>query len=293
MPAISSSSSMRAGRALPTRMAGSWRLAFGSAGAARSAYDGHQRLRRSRVLPRERRIAAWPVHLGADPGHGWGRLSPRRGKSARRLIFMNMWARFSRARVGPGEWGSGRQNPQLFSTGSLFALAHREVPKPQPLDQFEWEDLKRDHREARKLYLGNQLEQASSKYRYCLRVIESPPQDDQTVRRLRGRLLAERARTSYRLGRPAAVEADLKLAESLTGDDPAALEVRGYLSYDGGQFDRAAGPARAGHRQPAGRWGCIRLSLLPPRHGDSITWNDSSRPRPTSSRPRRRANDSR
>ena len=138
--------------------------------------------------------------------------------------------------------GAGRQNPQLFSTGLLvFALAHWEVPKPQPLDQFEWEDLRRDHREARKLYLGNQLEQASSKYRYCLRVIESPPQEDQTVRRLRGRLLAERARTSYRLGRPAAVEADLKLAESLTDNDPAALEVRGYLAYDGGHYDQAAG----------------------------------------------------
>jgi CHAT domain-containing protein/Flp pilus assembly protein TadD len=140
-------------------------------------------------------------------------------------------------------WGGpapGRQNPQMFSMGALFALTHREVPKPQPLDRFEWDDLNRDQREARKLYLSGQLEQASSKYRYCLRVMETPPQDDGTVRRVRGRLLAERARALYRLGRAAEADAGLKLAESLARGDPASLEIRGYLEYDGGRYHQAA-----------------------------------------------------
>jgi len=141
---------------------------------------------------------------------------------------------------GDEEQSPGRQNPRLFLTGTFFALAHRIVPKPQPLDNFEWEDLKRDQRSALDLYLRDELEKASSKYRYCLRVIESAPQADQTVRRVHSRLLAERARILYRLNRREEAETQLKMAEAMAGDSPALLESRGYRALDEGRYDEAA-----------------------------------------------------
>jgi tetratricopeptide (TPR) repeat protein len=136
--------------------------------------------------------------------------------------------------------GPGHQNPQLFAIGRPFALAHRAITKVEQARQFGSEDPNRDLDEARRLYLGNRLERAGSKYLRCLRLLETSPRDDFKKQRLRGQVLAQFSRALYRLGRATEAAAGLKLAESLTRDDPVVLEVRGYMADDRGEYDRAA-----------------------------------------------------
>ena len=121
-----------------------------------------------------------------------------------------------------------RQSPQQFVAGTVFSLAWRSVPKPPPLDDFEWKKLRADQAEARKLYrsshLPGHLEKSSKAYRYCLRVLSDEELlKDPETRKVHGQRLAERALTAYRLGERKELDVLRKQAQR---DAPNAIGLR-------------------------------------------------------------------
>jgi len=136
---------------------------------------------------------------------------------------------------------SQRQTPRwIASTDHMFALAYRRIAKPQPLGDFEWKLLREKHQQAISLYRQNDLTKADQTYRFCLRVAMDPPDKDVATRRMQGKLLAERARVLYRLGRTVESDEFATSARKKAPNEPALSELDGYKLLERRKFVQAS-----------------------------------------------------
>jgi hypothetical protein len=96
-------------------------------------------------------------------------------------------AKVFRERAESGDWAD-EQHPVMFTEIDYpFAVAYRDVPPPELLDEQEWGDLSALHERGERELVLSQLERADSTLRLCLRIVETVPQDDPSVIREKGR----------------------------------------------------------------------------------------------------------
>ncbi|MFM7037703.1 MAG: tetratricopeptide repeat protein [Planctomycetaceae bacterium] len=103
---------------------------------------------------------------------------------------------------GTKGWNTS-QAPQQFQSGSVYALAWRELPLPQQLDEVEQQKLREDIGGAQRAYLSvltpQHRERARSLCRYALRAIDDIQPDLQT-QASRAQLMELYGLIEYRLG---------------------------------------------------------------------------------------------
>jgi hypothetical protein len=131
-------------------------------------------------------------------------------------------------RAEAGDWRE-KQHPMMFTELDYpFAVAFREVPKPQPLNDYEWKDLMELRDRGTRELVQNQLERADSTFRLCLRIVETVPQDDASVKLEKGRLEAQRALALYRLGRSGGWEQLAAQSQISAPENGSLAELDGY-----------------------------------------------------------------
>lgn len=186
-----------------------------------------------------------------DPelGHGrftWALLQGIRGQAWRAgeqaLLSSDLYIQIA-GLFGTKGWNT-QQSPQQFQSGSVFALAWRDLPLPQQLDEFEQQKLKEDIESATKTYLSvltpQHREKARSQCRYALRATDFVELEDAQTKASRARLLELYAIIEYRLGNQESADKWLSEAEMLNPGNTTQSLVAAFRQADEGRVVEAS-----------------------------------------------------
>ncbi|MFN6334207.1 MAG: hypothetical protein ACK45A_20790, partial [Planctomyces sp.] len=186
-----------------------------------------------------------------DPalGHGrftWALLQGIQGQAWRAgeqaLLSSDLYIQIA-GLFGTKGWNT-EQSPQQFQSGSVFALAWRDLPLPQQLDEFEQQKLKEDIESATKTYLSvltpTHREKARSQCRYAIRATDLVQLEDPQTMASRARLLELYAVIEYRLGNHESVDKWLTEAELLNPGNTTQSLVAAFRQADEGRVVEAS-----------------------------------------------------